>query len=175
MKNNSNRCLIIGCIVILILVLTVAGVAFAIQLTKDQKLLKGQEGKDGVTETFTWSTTDKPKEEDGEEEGVNIQEGKFTPKIVGTLDFGDDDESYDVEFPSYQYPLLLDNKTGKDVRLTSITYKTEQTYLDIDGDGDEEDYLKYISGIQLGLSNDFDTSMFQHSSQSSWGFGSETV
>ena len=46
-------------------------------------------------------------------------------------------------------------KEGESVRINKINLKLTQTYLDIDGDGNEEEYLRYISGIQMGFSNDF--------------------
>ena len=109
--------MVIGCIVILILILTIAGVAFAIQLSSGDSLLSGGEGKETVTETFEWSATEGPKKEDEADDRITTQEGVFSPRIVGTLDFGDSSQSYDVEFPSKQFPLLLKNNE-KGVRMT---------------------------------------------------------
>ena len=63
--------MVIGCIVVLIIVLTVAGVAFAIQLTKDAEAEKAlAEGKETVTEEFSWSVTEKGEDGTNDEDRI---------------------------------------------------------------------------------------------------------
>ena len=81
--------------------------------------MDGQNSQGKITEAkFTFKTKDDEDKEDEIDDSAK-QSGYFKPTITGVLDFGDDDQKYDKEYPASNFQL----KRGEtDLRITKIKY-----------------------------------------------------
>ena len=118
----------------IVLIVIIAIIVFIVQVAMNSKdfgdsfVFSGGGKSSDENETFSWTTTENPDgSTDEEDDGIQVQRGTFSPTIIGSLDFGDSSESYDVEFPSMAYPMLLPDT---DIRLSKFSYRTRILPLD---------------------------------------------
>ena len=78
-------------------------------------------------EAFEWNTS-------------SMDEGDlFNPRIEKTVEFGDSSLAWDIEFPSSEYPMKLDDDNDE-IRVTGIEYKTAGS-------------LDFLAGIRFEYDN----------------------